>query len=162
MSFRNQRAAGNGRTFTVETAHSNGGYGCITGTVVFLFVVVAGLAVLSGIALDRALYTSSDVTIATSNSILPSSPYAIRIDGTAPVATVLPNDLQAYVGRTFYVYSLSAQAHTITITAGTLTSTWDGTNTVATFGGAIGDGMTFHVLSRDRIVIVSNTNVVFS
>ena len=144
-----------------SSSYMSGAGGCLTGTVVFLFVVVAGLAVLSGIALGQALYTSSTAVL-TSAGTLPSSPYALRLDGTTPVAALLPNDLHNYVGRTFYLYSLSAQAHTVTISAGTLTTTWDGSNTVATFGGAIGDGLAFHVLDRDKIVVVSNTNVVFS
>ena len=134
---------------------------CMAGTLIFLFVVVLGLGVLVGITLNTALY-STQITVYTNDGQIENNPLSFALDSTTALARSLPNDLQSYVGRVFKVYSRSAQAHTVTLTAGTLTTTWDGTNTVATFGGAIGDGLTFLVLARDKIVILSNTNVVFS
>lgn len=156
-----------GRTFSVQPRmpsrrrHESDCSGCITGTVIFLFVVVIGVAILSGLAFNNSIASSTSVLLSQSGAIA-NRPHSVAIDGTSPVAATLPNDLLNYVGRTFYMYSVSAQPHTITILAGTLATTWDGTNTIATLGGAIGDGVTFHVLARDKIVIISNTNAIFS
>lgn len=134
---------------------------CIVGSLIFVSVLVIGAAVLAAVALNYSLY-SMRFRRYTASGAIDNNPFAIYLDAITPLAMTLPNDLSNYVGRTFTVVSQSAQAHTITLTAGTLTSTWDGTNTIATFGGAIGDSLTFHVFDRDKITVISNTNVVFS
>lgn len=133
----------------------------MVGSLIFLAVLVVASAVLGGLALNYSMYTTRFHRYTVDGSI-DNSPFAIYLDATTPLAMTLPNDLTNYVGRTFTVVSQSAQAHTVTLSAGTLSPTWDGTNTVATFGGAIGDGVTFHVFDRDKITVISNTNVVFS
>ena len=74
----------------------------------------------------------------------------------------LPNDLGHLVGIRFRVWSRTAQPHTIRIAAGGLNPTFDGTNKLATFGGAIGDGFVFEVIDRNRIVVEPVRNVVFT
>jgi len=134
---------------------------CVVGSLVFVAVLAVAAAVLASFALSYSLY-STQFRRYTTAGVIDNSPFAAYLDATNPLAMTLPNDLINYVGRTFTVVSQSAQAHTITLSAGTLTTTWDGANTVATFGGAIGDSITFHVFDHDKITIISNTNVVFS
>lgn len=94
---------------------------------------------------------------------IPPSPLVHYLDSTAgPLTMTLPNDLSAYVGKVYRIRSRSAQPHVVRISTGGDNPTWDGTNTLATFGGAIGDGMVFEVVSKDRIVLDPVTNVAFS
>ena len=151
---------GNGNGLKTKTACCSSG-DCVVGTLVFVFVIAIAAVVLSGIALNYALYGTRFQRYTTSGTIL-NSPFAVYLDNTSPLAMTLPNDLSNYVGRTFTVISQSAQPHTVTLSSGTLTPTWDGVNNIATFGGAIGDGLTFHVFDRDKIAVTSNTNIVFS
>ncbi|MDB9801158.1 hypothetical protein OAB94_02150 [Flavobacteriaceae bacterium] len=90
-------------------------------------------------------------------------PYTAHLDSSAaPIAMTLPNDLTPYIGMVRAIYTTTAQPHTVTIQSGTYVSTWDGINTVATFGGAIGDGLTYRVISKNRITILPPTNIVFT
>jgi hypothetical protein len=137
------------------------GYGCLSGTVIFALVLSLGVALLSAFALSYALYPITN-TIYTSNAAIQNSPLVGHIDSSVALTLTLPNDLSEFVGRTFTFYSRSAHPHVIQIQGGTLTTSWDGVNTVATFGGAKGDGLVFHVFDRNQIAVISNTNVVFS
>lgn len=131
--------------------------------------VIAGVAIAIA-ALILALQAHSSVGdlvnvqfVDTSGEIKPTPYNLVLSSSAAPTAHTLPNDLTPYIGATYSIHSSTAQPHTITIDAGSLTSTWDGTNTIATFGGAIGDGLTFRVIAKDRIVVIpSPTNVAFS
>lgn len=134
---------------------------CMAGTLIFVLVLASAACVLGGFALAYSLY-NLDHVVHSVDAVITTSPFAVYLDATTPLAMQLPNDLQNYIGRTFNIYSRSAQMHTITLPAGTLTTTWDGASTIAKFGGAIGDGLTFHVFDRDSIAVISNTNVVFS
>lgn len=82
----------------------------------------------------------------------------------APLAMVMPNDLVHYVGKQFHIYSTTAQPHVIEIGAGSISTSWTaiGVNRIATFGGAIGDGISFHVGTDKRIIVTNTNNVVFS
>lgn len=134
---------------------------CAMGTLV-LFAVVAAAAL--GVAIWGAVVAqyATSAHLHTASGELPRSPFTHLLGSAAPLAMTLPNDLTPYLGREFHVYAVTAQAHTITIQGGALTSTWDGTNTVATFGGAVGDGVTFVVIAADRVEITHNNNVVLS
>ena len=136
-------------------------YGCLTGTVIFALFASLGVALLSAFSIS---YSMASLTAMThdKNGPLPDNPLSGHLDSSIPLVLTLPNDLQHYVGRTYAYYSRSAQPHVIQIESGTLVTTWDGTNKKATFGGAKGDGIVFHVYDRNAIAIVSNTNVVFS
>ena len=136
-------------------------YGFLTGTVVFALFLSLGVALLSAFSLSYSMASLSSVTHEM-NGPLPDSPLSGHLESSVPLVLTLPNDLQHYVGRTFVYYSRTAQPHVIQIESGTLVTTWDGTNKKATFGGAKGDGIVFHVYDRNAIAIVSNTNVVFS
>ena len=126
----------------------------------FALVISIAFAVLAGFAYGEAYRYSSPFALYV-NQQMPSSPYIFHIGGSAlPVALTLPNDLTPYIGRIYRIWSISPQVHTLTIQgAGT---TFDGVNTVATWGGAIGDGLMFEILQANRIVLISVNNVNFS
>lgn len=127
---------------------------------VFSLVISAAAVIVGGLGYAEAYRYSGYLSIVTSRAF-PTGPFVLYIDQAAiPVVLTLPNNLQDYVGHTYRVWSRTAQAHVVSI-AGT-GSTFDGTATTATFGGAIGDGFVFEVIDRNRAVIVSATNVVFS
>lgn len=83
--------------------------------------------------------------------------------GTEALPMTLPGppfaDIDLYLNKNYDIYSTTAFTHNITLSGG---ATWDGSNTVATYGGAIGDGFSFKVVSSTVIVVTSNTNVAFS
>ena len=133
----------------------------LVGTVIFSLcaaILSLGIAVYTS---NRVSY-STDAKEYTDDAIISTTPFSGHIVATTPITLSLPNDLLNYVGKTFTIYTRTAQPHVISIEVGTLDTTWDGTNKVATFGGAKGDGIVFHVLDRNRISVISNTNVNFS
>lgn len=135
--------------------------GWAIGTMMFMFllaVTALGLAIWGIAIANYGLYATNHVA---SGPIL-NRPFTHSLAGAAPLAMTLPNDLSNYIGREFKIYATTAQAHTVTIQPGALTTTWDGANTIATFGGAVGDGLTFVVTAIDKIAVISTTNIVFS
>lgn len=137
--------------------------GCVCGTSLIAFVVAAVAIILGAVAIGEAGNLSSQRVYETSIDIQPT-PYQIGLgsDSGGALLMTLPNDMYNFVGRRYTINSLNAQMHTVTIDSGTLATTWDGVNKIATFGGAKGDGFTFVVLEKDLIRIESVTNVVFS
>jgi len=134
---------------------------------------IVALSIIAVIAAIVAIYfgaiaTNGVARLETAQSYLTSgvirhAPYAAHLDSSAaPLGMTLPNDLSDYIGKQYAVYSTTAQPHTITIDGGVLTTTWDGVNTIATFGGAVADGLTFRVIAKNRIAILPPTNVAFS
>ena len=96
------------------------------------------------------------------SGVLPTTPFPIYLNSAGgPMSMTMPADLSPYIGTIYRVWSKTAQPHTIVITAG-MGATWDGSATVATFGGAIGDGIVFEVISSNRVAVISVNNVVFS
>lgn len=94
------------------------------------------------------------------SGLLPTTPYVFYVDSSAvPAAMVLPNDLSPYIGNKYRIWSRTSQAHTVTISG--LGSTFNGAATTATFGGAVGDGFEFEVISGNFIRVTSPVNVVF-
>jgi len=89
--------------------------------------------------------------------------YDVQLLAPSPAAvlamTLSDADIAAMSGREFAIYSETANAHTITLSG---SATWDGTNQIATLGGAIGDGLSFRVLPSGALTVTSTTNVVFS
>ena len=102
-------------------------------------------------------YNFASVIGHTVSGNLRDGPFLQTLDATSPLAMTLPADLTPYVGRVYHVWSTSAIAHTITSTV-----KWDGTNSVVTFGGAIGDGLVFAVVAPNRIVIETQINIALS
>lgn len=125
-----------------------------------LAVIVAAIAIgLGSAAYSYYGYFTSPASI-TGSGLLPSTPYAFYIDSSAiPANMILPNNLSEYVGKVYRIWSRTAQAHTVTISG--LGSTFDGVATTATFGGAIGDGFEFEVISANFIRVTNPVNVVF-
>lgn len=128
-----------------------------------LVLIAAGVAIYFAAIATQGVSRLENAQSYTISGAILSQPYAAHLDSSAAlIAMTLPNDLASYIGKQYSVYSTTAQPHTITIAGGVHTTTWNGVNTIATFGGAIGDGLTFRVISESRIVIVSVTNVAFS
>jgi hypothetical protein len=136
------------------------GFICATSIVSFALSGAAlGLAIHVLISLQ---YFETATSFQISGQIQPS-PYAANLDSTgAPLAMTIPNDLSAYIDKDYKIFSRTAQPHIVTISAGSLMTTWDGVNTVATFGGAVGDGFVFRVIDKNHIVILFVNNVAFS
>ena len=102
------------------------------------------------------------ITLSVSQAV-PSGNNAVYIDSAVnPIGLTLANDMRPYVGKVYRIWSLTAQAHTVSITTGQSVSTFTGGTRIATFGGAIGDGFVFEVISANHAVVISSTNVVFS
>jgi len=143
----------------------NGGWnmsGCVCATTI-VAAIIAIVAIIMGtlafVRMSNIIYAQSYVV---SGPIRPS-PYTIHLDATAaPQAMTLPDDLSDWVGREYAILSGSDQPHTVTIEAGSLGTTWDGVNKVATFGGAKGDGIMFHVIAKDLITVTFTKNIVLS
>lgn len=142
---------------------------CCQNAVNILIGISVFILILSVCALIFAAfqyYAVEDITgvyITQANGVIPSHPFTTHLSAAAVAQLMtLPNDLSPYIGGPgFTVFSTTAQIHTITIQSGVLSSTWDGVNTVATFGGAVGDGLKFDVISKNRIV-ATPINVAFS
>ena len=126
-----------------------------------LAVIIAVVAiVLGGLAYTNVSRFTGEVSIHSSGA-LPDSPFPIYLNqAAAPLAMLLPIDLGNRVGNVYRVWSKTAQPHTLTIASGG--ATWDGTNRVATFGGAIGDGLVFEVIDATKVVVWTSINVAFS
>ena len=75
------------------------------------------------------------------------------ISAPASAAMTMLGDLSSYINNQICVVSKTAFPHTITIGAG---GTWDGVNSIATFGGVIGDGLCFLVFSSTQVHITSS------
>lgn len=130
---------------------------------IVLCVLAATAAIVMGVLGYQYGAADNSAVVVRLSTVLPSSPNAILLDSASvPLSMTLPNDLSHLVGLRFRVWSITAQPHTIRIATGAYTSTWDGSNKLATFGGAIGDGLVFEVIARDRIVAEPVRNVVFS
>lgn len=135
---------------------------CSAGTAIFAIIALAGAFILGGVALNEANNSSSLASYTSSGSTISSTPFKVRIDGASPLDLRLPNDLSTYVGKTFVITAGTAHAHTVTIESGSLTTTFDGSNNIATLGGAVGDGFVMEVIGKDRVVVFGNINTGFS
>jgi hypothetical protein len=125
-----------------------------------LAVIVAALGAGFGIAAYSYYGYFNNYLSIRGSGLLPTTPYVFYVDSSAiPAAMILPNNLAPYVGNVYRVWSRTSQAHTITIQG--LGSTFNGGATTATFGGAIGDGLEFEVISANFIRVISAVNVVF-
>lgn len=131
---------------------------------IVILAVIASVAsvVVAGVALQRVNYNLMPNAYDEAQALV-ASDLSVQITANEAISITVPNDLLDHVGRTYTVYSTTAFAHTLEIsTVGPLTTSWDGVNKKATLGGAVGDGLTFVVIDRDKIVVTSNTNVAFS
>lgn len=134
----------------------------IIGGVVFLAAVISGIALLlAGMQYSEVNNQITPLYIY-SDRIMPSTPYVFylgRNDSTAKVDLTISGDVSGYIGRVYRVWSLNNKPHTITCGSGL---TFDGGNGVATFTGAVGDGMVFEFISDKRIAMISSTGVTLS
>ena len=122
-----------------------------------LLLIVA--AVLGGLAFTQ-VYRYSSPLYPVVSGVLPPSPYVFYLNAAAsPITLTLPQNLSPYVGGIYRIVSLTAQPHVIHLAQPG--ATWDGTSVTATFGGGIGDGIEFEVISASRIVLWSVNGVTF-
>jgi len=136
-------------------------HGATLAAAVLAVLISIAAAVLGGLAFTNVNYHNGETLIHTPGA-LPATPYPIYLNqAAAPLGMILPSTLDGRVGNVYRVWSLTAQPHTISIAAGG-GITWDGVNTVATFGGAIGDGLVFEVIAKNKVVVLSVINVAFS
>lgn len=122
--------------------------------------VLAGVVgcIVGGIAISNTNNFNSYLPVYASRAI-PVTPYAIYLDQAAlPVQLTLPYDLTNRIGNIYRIWSRSEQPHFIDM----VQMTWDGVNNRAVFGGAIGDGLVFEVISPTRVALLSVVNVHFS
>jgi hypothetical protein len=125
--------------------------------------ILAAVVAISALIVGIIAITNGDNAGAqniASNGVIAPTPYGKYLAATAgPLAMTWPSDLTPFVTRQYRFYSTSTQAHTIQVTGG---ATYVGGTTLATFGGAIGDGFMAEVISPTKIVVTSVNNVVFS
>ena len=135
--------------------------GCVV-VLSFLTLALAIASMVVGVIGVRTANAALGKQIYDTGGEIGSRPVTHILTG-AILPMTLPNDLSDYVGITYSVNSEGLYAHTVTISAGTESTTWDGTNTVATFAGAAkGEGFTFTVVSKDTIRVGSTSGVTFS
>ena len=124
---------------------------------VFAILISAVAVLLTGLQYTSVYYWTT-VSYVQSSQPMTVSPFAFYIGGAnIPLNLQIPNDLTNYVGKVYRVWAVDA-GHAHTVTSGTATFDMVGSK-VMTFGGAIGDGFMFEVISPNRIVIISATNV---
>lgn len=125
-----------------------------------LSVIIAAVALLlAGLQYNQVYYWTDPQSISHSQA-MPNSPYAFYVGGSSIALNLaIPTSLTGYIGKVYRVWSIDA-GHAHTVTSGS--ATFDGGSHTATFGGAIGDGFVFEVISDTRIAIISVYNVVFS
>jgi hypothetical protein len=134
--------------------------GAVIAAAILAVIISIVAVVLGGLAFSKVESFNSEHLIHSSGA-LPDSPYPLYLNQAAlPLNMELPLDLSNRVGNIYRVWSLTAQPHRLTIAASG--ATWDGTNRIATFGGAIGDGIVFEVTAPNRIVVWTVNNVVFT
>jgi hypothetical protein len=139
-----------------------------------LLLILAGVA---GLGVAIAAYVASRAPVAQNTYTqdvprLPADPLShVAIGGSTPLTFTLPNDLSAYVGRTYNWDCVGPLGlgvrHTIRIEAGPLPTRWVPLGTNATFRSASctagGGGMTWRVVTPQLVRIVSVTpDVAFS
>lgn len=132
----------------------------IIGLLVFATVAIAGIALLlAGLQYGEVNSHVYPYYVKTSIA-MPPSPYAFYLgkDSGATIELTLSSDLSSYVGKVYRVWSLSDKPHRVISGS----ATFDGGNHIATFSGAIGDGMVFEVISDTRIAMISSTGVTLS
>lgn len=124
-----------------------------------LAIIVAAVAIgLAGFAISHNNNESGPRLLYISGP-LPSTPFVTYIDqAAAPLAMTIPLGGFA-AGNVYRIWSRTAQPHTLTLQGG---ATWDGVKTVATWSGAIGDGLVFEFLDSTKVGLHTVKGVVFS
>lgn len=127
-----------------------------------IVVVLAVFAIVfASWAWARTQFDTGVVFYSTNGPLHPSPASHNLQSSTLTLAMTLPHNLVEYVGGTYNVDCFQA-GHTVQILPGTLGTTWDGiASTLATCTTSTG-GFTFHVMSSNRVRIISQRNVIFS
>jgi hypothetical protein len=121
----------------------------------FTFAMISWF--MASFASSQTVYTQSGpINTSPQNAVLAGSP--------VPLQMTMPNNLLEYAGASYTVDCLTPGAHTITLAAGPLPTTWDGVHRVATCGGPL-TGFSFRVITSSviRVTVNNATNgVTFS
>jgi hypothetical protein len=121
-----------------------------------LGVLGLGLAIY---AISNANIWSFQGVINTSGTLAPSV-VGVYITTNSPVVLSLPRDLTDYIGKTYNVDCALAAGHKVQIAPGG--AVWDAAlHTVATCSTA-NSGLTFRVVAKDKIRVISSINVAFT
>ena len=136
-------------------------YGCWSGFMIFVFLVSAVALALGIVAVVQQQDLTSQKVYTVSDNIA-SNPLSHVFSGPAVQTMVLPNDLRDFVGKVYNLDCDSAFAHRIEIAPGSLVTTFDGANTIATCGGTIGAGLTIKVNSPSTMRIIGSNDIVLS
>ena len=140
---------------------------CKPSNMIVAFSVVGVLCAIAAIVVAVLAYNAANFptsfVVHQSDGILSNSISSHYLESSGvPLAMTLPSDLSNYIGRKYSVWSTTSQVHTIRIASGGFDPTFGGTATLATFGGAIGDGLVFEVMAKNLIVAIQVFNVVFT
>jgi hypothetical protein len=86
-------------------------------------------------------------------------PVALTMDPGVDSGRPFPDDIELYQGKTFTLYSGTAAAHTLTLTAGAFTGC--GSGTVATFSEAAGSSLKVTIMSATEVLVLEAKGVSF-
>lgn len=111
--------------------------------------------VLGGLAFSKLSHFNEPAILYASGTIQ-ATPYVIHLGQAA--APMQMEIFERDVGSLYRIVSLTNQPHKVRLQG----ATWDGVNNMATFGGSVGDGLLYEVISASRVVVHSAINVVFS
>lgn len=116
----------------------------------------------AGASLDNVLNVSNPLitridSVVKDQRLVTGAPTAFTLDPAENVGGVY-----TYVGREYRLYASDAQAYTVTLASGNFLGAGALPKTVATFGGAVGDGLHIRVTSGPEVQVLNSTNVVFA
>lgn len=96
------------------------------------------------------------------SGVIPTTPYVQLLScAGAPLSMDLPSDFSAYAtGIRYSIWSTTPEPHRIVIVPLSGGPSWDGAgHYVVTFGGTVGAGLVFLVLTKNMLVITASKNV---
>lgn len=135
----------------------------VVATVIVFSITAFGVSIFAN---EKANYPTTHRVYSTigGTQLMQTSPHAHLLASTTGLITIsLPNNLVEYVGKLYSVDCVTPFAHVIQIQAGTLTTTWDGTNRKATCNPLVsGAGFSFRVVTQSSIRIIDPRGVTFS
>lgn len=106
---------------------------------------------------------STTQNVYTTSGMLSNFPQNHVLSAAVPLAMTLPNNMLEFIGAEYTIDCPTPVAHSVTIQAGTLTTTWDGVNRKVTCTGPR-VGLSFRVISSSvvRVTSPSSAGVVYS
>lgn len=136
------------------------GWWCVSFDGLLMLLTLAGL-----VGLIIACITLNDLNALNRQAVINQSGQlgagmtGAYITTNVPVVFTLPADLSAYVGKTYHIDCAYA-GHKVEIAPGG--AVWNALNQLTATCAAAGSGLTFRVVAKDRLRVISTINVVFS